>query len=424
MQSRVPCLVLLSLLGGCSEEARPAPGAPDSADTSPAESDADAQRDSDIDSTLSGDVADALEDSGDADDATADADTALTDSADTAVADVTDADSDAAPPPARELWVVRVGDDSVTLTAAAAPVFVDRLALPAGTPITSIALPIAPSGADRAITLSGTGFTEGALTRSADGRFVTMAGYAAPPGTADVSFSSTMDALRVVARIDATGAVSTATTTTAYDGSIVRSVVTDNGARFWLAGSGGGISYLAGFGGAVTATFVSTGAINVRSATIIGGALYGAKGSGSTILFDFAGGLPTSASTPTALPGGPTSGAPLGMIGFARTGTETDLLYVCDERAASVGGGIQRWTKASGSWSLSSNLSPSSTTGCRAITGSFVGGRATLYVVTAELPTTLVSLTDDLSTTAPIPTVLATSTPKKPFRGVALQPGS
>src|SRR5664279_705462 len=84
--------------------------------------------------------------------------------------------------------VVRVGDGSAALTAASAPTFIEERRLPDGALVSSgiIALPVAdaPAAAAHAFTLSGTATADGALSLSANGRYLTLVGYNAPPGTA------------------------------------------------------------------------------------------------------------------------------------------------------------------------------------------------------------------------------------------------
>jgi hypothetical protein len=108
--------------------------------------------------------------------------------------------------------VVRVGDGVAPLSSGvAAPVFVEQHLLSGELLGSPIALPVAPSGANQALTLSGTASSEGALWRSVDGHFLSLAGYDAAPGTMGVVNSPSATTNRVVARIDAAGGVDTTT---------------------------------------------------------------------------------------------------------------------------------------------------------------------------------------------------------------------
>ena len=125
----------------------------------------------------------------------------------------------------RELWLLRVGDGTAALTNASTAVFIDRRAANDGAMRgASIALPVAMGGANRPITLSGTATSEGALTRSVDGRFVTLAGYGSAPGMAAITGTSVE---RVVARVGVDGTVNSSTGLgMAYAANNVRGAVT------------------------------------------------------------------------------------------------------------------------------------------------------------------------------------------------------
>ncbi|MGD0844616.1 MAG: hypothetical protein ABSA06_09655, partial [Geobacteraceae bacterium] len=78
------------------------------------------------------------------------------------------------------LVVLRAGDGSGALSSAAAAVFLDEYTA-AGTKVQSLAMPTVASGSNRPLTVAGSSTADGALRRSADGRFLTLAGYAAAP---------------------------------------------------------------------------------------------------------------------------------------------------------------------------------------------------------------------------------------------------
>src|SRR5204862_488216 len=91
------------------------------------------------------------------------------------------------------------------------------------------------------LTNSGSASSEGALSLSGDGRFLVLAGYAAPPGTAGVAGSTTAAVRRVIGRIDAAGIIDTSSLlTTAFSANNVRSAASADGSGFWAAGAGGG----------------------------------------------------------------------------------------------------------------------------------------------------------------------------------------
>jgi hypothetical protein len=114
---------------------------------------------------------------------------------DASVDDAGDAGSDAG---------TDAGPTIPTLTNASAQGYLEEYAVAGGAtaPLRSIALPTTASGTNQPITFAGSSSTEGSLTLSVDGRFVTVAGYAAAPGLAKVSSfpSDTTDASTTVAR--------------------------------------------------------------------------------------------------------------------------------------------------------------------------------------------------------------------------------
>ncbi len=117
---------------------------------------------------------------------------------------------------------------------------------PDGSLVNTIAV---PSSGTSAVTIKLSATTEGLLSLSPDGRYVTFAGYRADVGTANPGTSTTIN--RAIGRLDVTnGALDTSTDFLAYTGDSIRSAVTNNGTNFWLGGAGtagdGGLRYLDG----------------------------------------------------------------------------------------------------------------------------------------------------------------------------------
>src|SRR3954466_7205923 len=91
---------------------------------------------------------------------------------------------------AGDLVIYRVGDGGSGLQNTGAKVFLDEYQTD-GTLVQSIALPSAASGTQKQLIASGTAQSEGLLTRSADGRFLLLTGYAADlGGTTDLAGTS------------------------------------------------------------------------------------------------------------------------------------------------------------------------------------------------------------------------------------------
>ena len=241
--------------------------------------------------------------------------------------------------------VVRVGAGD-SLTNASTAVFLDEYTT-GGSLVQSVAIPASSSGSNAPLTLSGTAASEGSIVNSADGRYLTLAGYGIAPGTASVNSSTSATVNRVVARIDASASIDITTKLTdASTGNNIRGAVTNDGTAFWISGAAGGVRYAAL--GATTSTQLSTTPVNNRVINIFNNQLYVTSNKSSCFGISSVGsGLPaTSGQTITLLSGFPTSTA--SPDGFSKNG---NTIYVADDRTDG-NGGVQKWTYNGSSWSL------------------------------------------------------------------------
>ena len=319
-----------------------------------------------------------------------------------------------------DVVVVRVGDGAGGLTGAAAPLFLDEYT-PAGTLVQSIPLPTTTDGADRRITAGGSATTEGALTRSADGRFLTLGGYDAEPGTASVGSTTAAATNRVVARVDANGGVDTSTALTdAHSAGNIRAVATDDGSRYWTAGASGGVRFATA--GGTTSAQVTTTPANTRTLGIVAGQLYVGSGSAPFQGVSSVGtGLPTSTATASLL-FTPVATSPYGFVLLDRSAdvAGADTAYVADDSAS----GLAKYSKAAdGTWTARGTVGGN----VRGLTGSVLGdGTVRLYATTTTATAnTLVTYLDTAAFDAPIAATAATvaSAPAQTaFRGVAFAP--
>jgi phospholipase C len=278
-----------------------------------------------------------------------------------------------------------------------APVTLDQFTL-GGTLTGQLSLPSTTAGANHGIVTSGGSKSEGGLTLSSDGHYLTYIGYdttnlANAIGTSDISKLSTAGGPNVtvnrdIARISATGAIDTTTSLgDAYQGDNARDVASIDGAEFFSVGNSDN-SKISTIGprystlGATTSTLLGTVTgtpsknDNFRSVQIFNGNVYTAKGSGGTGSNGIFLVGPTSSTsggeTTTALPGlsqvvgsdGPNVIHPFGFF-FANATT----LYIADEGfeqqvnpndpttfAASPKAGIQKWILSGGTWTLAYTL--------------------------------------------------------------------
>lgn len=327
-----------------------------------------------------------------------------------------------------EVMVSRVGDGTATLAAnTAAAVYLERHKIADGSLVGSpIAMPTAVSGAQRPFALAGTATSEGALTRSVDGRYVLLAGYDSVPGNATVMDSSN----RVVGRVAASGAVDTSTSFDGLSGAgnNIRSAASTDGTALWVSGVLG-IAYTT-LGSTAQPTRLLGDPYNMRVLGIANGQLYASRSSATAGGINTIGtGLPTTANvTASQLPGFPSSNntlSPFGFVAFDRDTTPgLDTLYMADD--AIPGGGVQRWSLKNNTWTMDGTVSIGVSSAARGLAGYRSGSSIVLFATTAEAvgsQTRLVSFTDSGGAIGSITvTTLATAAARTAYRGVCLAP--
>lgn len=354
-----------------------------------------------------------------------------------------DAAPDAAPdatPDARPLenrpvvFVLRVGNGLAALTSAGAPVYLEQRDINDGAPVDAPGpLPMVRIGTQLPFTLSGTGTTEGGMSRTANGRYVVFAGFGAPPGTENVASSPSTTVPRVIARADGGGETDTSTALgAAFSGLDVRGAASADGSRLYASGAAGVWSATLG---ATTAVQVLAAPANARHTAVFGTQLYGTSASADLGIFATDPALPAAAgATATLLRGVPAgamntnSSQGFALVRRAAGDGAPDTLYVADDRSIGSGGGVQRWTLGDGgSWTLSGTFSAGLSQGVRGVAvlpPTTTGGATIVAAVTGETPTRLVSYSDTGAAPAmAMARVLATASANTAFRGIALAPG-
>jgi hypothetical protein len=215
-----------------------------------------------------------------------------------------------------DLIAVQRGDGTTNLGSSGYLVFLDEYTQ-AGTLVQKIALPNLSSGSTNALLLSGQNGAEGLINRSANGQYLTLAGYDISVGHQFVTSTFPFQFGRTIARIDGAGNVDTSTVISTTPASSVPynplDVVSQDGNEFWLASNlpngdttESGIEYVGGLG-ATTAT--QLGPVNTSGASlaIANGQLYASSndvsGGSSVGVWQVGTGLPTAATTLSTLPG-------------------------------------------------------------------------------------------------------------------------
>jgi hypothetical protein len=328
-----------------------------------------------------------------------------------------------------DLVVVTVGDGATTLGGNATPGALYEYTT-GGSLVQSINLPTAAIGANAALTFSGTATSEGFISLSTDGRFLTLAGYNATPGTTTPQSSAPTAVPRVVGVVGMNGTINSTTMLgDAYNGSNIRSAVSTDGLNLWTSGNAGSGLGASGANrytttGSSTSTQLNATTTNIRVDNIFNGQLYCSSASGTFLGVGTVGtGLPTTTGqTINLLPGMPTTGTHSPYDFWFK---DANTLYVADDGSAANLGGIQKWTFDGSAWTLQYTLlnNGTTTTGTRGLAG-FVdaGGHAELFATTSisSSANTLIEVTD--TGAASSATVLATAPAFDAFRGVEYLP--
>jgi hypothetical protein len=281
-----------------------------------------------------------------------------------------------------------------------------------GTTGAAIPLPTAASGSNVPFTESASASSEGALSLSANGKYLTLAGYDATPGTAGVASSTTIP--RVLARVDGAGHADTSTVLPlgAFSGNNIRGATSNDGTQFWATGAGGnprGIVY-APLGNGAAAVAVASNVTNARVPVIANGQLYLSTNNNTPPgLYKVGTGLPTTATPATALVAA-TGNDPYGFV-F----TDANTLYVAD-------GGIKKYFFNGSAWVAEGSAAAG--TQLAGLAGKLEGGVVQLYA-TALDGSKVFAFTDTAASNATISgsfSVLATPAGGTLFKGIAFAP--
>lgn len=343
-------------------------------------------------------------------------------------------------PPAVSVLRVGATGSSTALSNTAAPVFIDTFA--SGTanqsgPSATLAISTTTNGLNRRLTMIGNATSEGGLSLSSDGRYLTLIGYDSAVGAASSTmFPGTTN--RVIARIDSAGNIDTTTVLANGEyggtaGTNVRGVVSADGSSYYVAGNGtgtgsnstGGIRYVQH--GAITApaspsiliapSASNGGTGNIRRTYLANGQLYAVTNSSPFTGVNTIGtGSPTTAAqTMTNIFG--TGGSAYDVF-FASTTTA----YLADTRATASGGGLQRWNFNGSTWTLAYTLNSGLPGGLSGLAGAVLSGGDVYFAGITADGSRLVTITDNLANIAASGsfTTLAIAPTNTAFRGVAI----
>ena len=330
-----------------------------------------------------------------------------------------------APFMAGDIVVLQVNSTSnaVTPTSAASPVFLSEFTT-AGSPVQSLAMPTAASGGNNPLTISGTAASEGALSLSANGQYLVLAGYNQTPG-------GTTQGTSTVGLVSASGNINTSTTTTLLSGNNTRAATSVDGTGVWVTGPTGLVYETTGSsGGTSVDTHVNYRDINVATASVSptgGEELYGSSNNATKPamgISDLSPALPNATGATATILNGMTATTAPDSYGFFFANPTT--LFVADANK-----GIQEWTLSGTTWSEVATLAGSYV----GLTGVQVGNTVQLYATTGtsaaagrvngnSLVSDVFTYTSDHSGpgTFAAPTTLATATADYGFAGVSFVP--
>jgi hypothetical protein len=310
------------------------------------------------------------------------------------------------------LAVLRAGDGVESLSSHGNSIYVDQFTTN-GTLVSSLAI---PDNTTNALLISGSASSEGALTRSADGRLLLIAGYniAYTNSSSSLTKSSADDVPRALGVLDIAGNFAlAAATTNQYGENNMRSGTTDGQGNYWGAGANSGTYY---FGDAETNN-VQTNVANSIVIQDLGGNLF----------------FSTSKTTPGIwqIPGTPTTPAAANV--FLATGDDSSpyafafntnftTAYIADDTLAG-NGGVQRWDFNGNAWTMTYAFTSLTNIGARGLTVDFSGAHPVIYATTAEDANNRLVTFTDTGADAPL-TTLATSGVNQLFRGVAFAPSA
>lgn len=326
--------------------------------------------------------------------------------------------------------VARVGDGKTQLTETSSPVSILEYAPNINKQSKPIKIVNLGNSKAEQITVSGSSNVyEGQLSRSADGRYLSMIGYKIGIGSSNADCQSA-DTKKVIARIDNSGIVDYSTSFPTSENCSVRTAVTEDGSSFWVASSSN-ISFV-NFGQASIPTNIFNQ--SQRSLGIFKKQLYAQASYGNLVLTKTA--LPqASSSIETVIKQGSNNFHSFAFLDADATiswnNTGYDLLYVTD-----LAFGISKYYFDGKEWIVANagntppNIAYYSNAGASVLTATLNSkGEPVLYYVSSQksnnqlLSTIDVSgRTGNFSYATAITKVLAQAGENYMFRGVALSP--
>ena len=321
---------------------------------------------------------------------------------------------------AGNIAVLRTGYSSSVANA----VLVDEYNPTTNAYVQTFIMPQSSASATGTLTMSGAAGSEGFLSRSADGQFLCIPGYAATIGTVGIATSASATNNRVAALLKFNGTKITNTTFTSHTAGNARSAASIDGSAMYLGGSvtADGLKYLT-TGTSGTGTTIAS--VNIRATSIQNGQLYFSVSGGQN---SFTGSpmtgitVPNAAATSTSMLTGLANNYTALLLDIDPNIPGNDLMYVNDQT-----NGILKYSSADGiNWTARGSI----TGAAYSVAGFYTGSAVQLYyVIGTASANTLYKYTDATTSAtsisgvaATVGTSIATAFTNTGFRGIALAP--
>jgi hypothetical protein len=340
----------------------------------------------------------------------------------------------------KHLAVLQAGDGVLDLHLKQSPAFIAQFAPDKYNPEPSVIVSI-PTNGPNALFFNGHAATEGLLTRSADHRLLTIAGYGGVNLLQSNGTPSLLQISRAFCTVDAAGTVHTMVYRKAAGEEKMnpRGVVTDGTNQFWGCGNSFGTVYYHPGGSAEPVAFAAIP--NSRAVKFIGGSLYVTLNEPDGFASDLSAGIFSFTDRDgdaVALPQATDSKLKVEVeaqspytktAGFDMNAART-IAYMADTVA-----GIQKYVKSGGAWKFAYNVSipqnitakENRGTGCFALAVDFNGPAPIIYATTAEgyngcVNSNRVVQIVDTNSTATVTTLAQAGSPKIAYRGIDFTP--
>jgi len=340
----------------------------------------------------------------------------------------------------KHLAVLRTGNGAIRLHLKQSPVFIDEFAPDRfnNGPLITVAIPT--NGPD-AMFFNGHAATEGMLSRSSDGHFVTFAGYGGVNLLQESGTPSLLDIGRAFCAVDASGKTRTIIYEQ-YGGTEKmnpRGAVTDGSNHFWSCGNASGTAYYDASGSGGPVIFIAVP--DSRQVKIINGTLYTTLNGPDGVFLGVPSGIFSfvdGSGDPAPLPDSPKTKLNLVLQAdkdYSKiAGFDLDPQGTIAYTADSVKG-IQKYIKTDGQWKFAYNFSipqniPAAANheaGCFGLTVDFTGSAPIIYATTTEgydgcVNSNRVVRIIDTGASAQVMTIAQAMSTETAFRGIAFTP--